>query len=116
MQLGPRFGSEAWRRKRQENSATRRSPAWTQLTIPVSSDAHDDKAHRANQAVVEVKAFAAAWHTIPGADLTEVSGTTAAFLRERGYAMTSPSLGHFCGMAWKSCAMRQIGRLFSKRA
>jgi Xaa-Pro aminopeptidase len=70
---------------------------YSQLTIPVTSYRNDVSAHRAHQLIVDAKVMAQPL-MVPGADLTEIGREVAAFLADRGYSLTSPSLGHFCGL------------------
>ncbi|WP_428390883.1 M24 family metallopeptidase [Lichenicoccus sp.] len=71
---------------------------YSQLTVPVTTHPNDDAAVRAYNDLVAAKQ-AAQPHMKPGADLSEIAKIVAGFLKERGRAMTSLSLGHFCGMA-----------------
>ena len=71
---------------------------YSQLTVPVTTHPSDDAALRAYDDLVAAKQAALPLMT-PGADLSEVAKVIASFLAERGRAMTSLSLGHFCGMA-----------------
>ena len=70
---------------------------YSQLTIPVTSYIDDVEAHDAHAAIVAAKAMAAPLMR-PGADLRKVAAAVAGFLADRGYSMTSTSLGHFCGL------------------
>ena len=71
---------------------------YAQLTLPVTSRAHDEAALQAYQDVVEAK-LAAEPRMRPGADLSEIVRFVSGFLAERGRTLTSLSLGHFCGLA-----------------
>ncbi|HZV07163.1 MAG TPA: M24 family metallopeptidase, partial [Gemmataceae bacterium] len=71
---------------------------YSQLTIPVTSRSDDKAALRAHQDIVEAKRAAQPLMR-PGADLSQVAKFVAEFLAGRGHALTSLSLGHFCGMA-----------------
>jgi Xaa-Pro aminopeptidase len=71
---------------------------YSQLTIPVTTFSGDSAAQRAYEDVVEAKAFAQPLMR-PGTPLRNVAESIAEFLGKRGRAMTSLSLGHFCGMA-----------------
>ena len=71
---------------------------YSQLTIPVTTHPHDEAALRAYDDLVAAKQ-AAAPQMKPGADLSEIAKLVAAFLAERGRALTSLSMGHFCGLA-----------------
>ena len=71
---------------------------YSQLTVPVSTHSSDNAAERAYEDLVAAKA-AAQPRMRPGADLSQVAHFVRNFLSERGHAMTSLSLGHFCGMA-----------------
>ena len=70
---------------------------YSQLTIPVTTYTDDVAVREAHKAIVEVKALAQTL-MLPGADLSAISGSVGTMLDERGYRMTSPSLGHFCGL------------------
>ena len=71
---------------------------YSQLTIPVTTRRNDTAALRAYDDVVASK-VAAQPMMRPGTDLADVARFVAAFLKERGHAIASLSLGHFCGMA-----------------
>ena len=71
---------------------------YSQLTIPVTTCRNDSVALRAYDDVVASK-VAAQPLMRPGTDLADIATFVAGFLSERGHAMASLSLGHFCGMA-----------------
>ena len=76
----------------------RYSGYYAQLTLPVTSHAHDEAALSAYEDVVQAK-LAAQPRMRPGADLSEIARFVSSFLAERGRTLTSLSLGHFCGLA-----------------
>ncbi len=71
---------------------------YAQVTIPVSTWRHDEAAIRAYDDVIASKRMAEPLMR-PGADLSQIASTISDFLAERGRAMSSLSLGHFCGLA-----------------
>ncbi len=71
---------------------------YSQLTIPVTTHQNDRAALQAYDDVVASK-VAAQPLMRPGTDLTDLAGFISEYLRERGHALASLSLGHFCGMA-----------------
>ena len=79
-------------------SAPRREGDYAQLTLPATTRANDEAALAAYTDVVAAKE-AAQPRMRPGTALAEVGRFVADFLAARGRRMTSPSLGHFCGMA-----------------
>lgn len=71
---------------------------YSQLTIPVTSHAKDERALRAYDDVVAAKRAAEPLMR-PGADLSQIARTIEADLAGRGHSMAGLSLGHLCGMA-----------------
>ena len=71
---------------------------YAQLTLPVTSRAHDEAILRAYEDVVDAKIQAQPLMR-PGADLSEIARFVSDVLAKRGRAMTSLSLGHACGLA-----------------
>jgi Xaa-Pro aminopeptidase len=71
---------------------------YSQLTIPVSTNPNNEAALRAYNDVTASKQMAAPLMK-PGADLSQIAVTIAEYLAGKGRAMSSLSLGHFCGMA-----------------
>jgi Xaa-Pro aminopeptidase len=75
---------------------------YSQLTIPVTARPNDEVALRAYDDVIASKVMAQPLMR-PGADLSQIALTISAFLAERGRAMSSLSLGHFCGATTPPC-------------
>ena len=71
---------------------------YSQLTAPVVTGTGHEAVAAACADLVAAKEFAQPL-MVPGADLTEIAARIEVFLAERGRAMTSRSLGHFCGIA-----------------
>ena len=70
---------------------------YAQLTIPVAVGPADPAMQSAAADLQEVKRQAQPLMR-PGADLSEIAGSIQRSLAAYGHAMTSLSLGHFCGM------------------
>lgn len=71
---------------------------YSQLTIPVTTYAEDDRAFRAYDDIIAAKRNAEPLMR-PGVDLTEIAKLIEADLANKGHSMAGLSLGHFCGMA-----------------
>lgn len=71
---------------------------YSQLTVPVSTVSNDEPMRRAYADLIEATENALP-SMVPGADLSAIARRTAKFLEQRGRAMSSLSLGHFCGLA-----------------
>ena len=70
---------------------------YSQLTTVVSMGLAENALRSAFDAGVEARSVVEPC-LVPGADLADISREVAAELRQRGYEMRSPDIGHLCGL------------------